>query len=102
MVEPVRRPLGAPGIDKTALYIYIGAQCLKALDMQVDGTNAQITAAGHGDLCFTEPAQQCANQIVGGAHAAGELVGNAAATNAATVNLKRVFIDGAHIGAQFL
>ena len=93
---------GRRGRDKAALYVHISAKGFEAFDMQVDGANPQITAAGHGHLRCTKAAQQRANQVIRCAHPAREFVRYTAAANFAAVDFKCVFVDGAHIGTQFL
>ena len=70
--------------------------------MQVNGTGAQITAAGHGDNSLTKPAKQRANKVVRGAHLARELLRHMIAVDVSAVDLHSIFIDQTDIGAQFL
>ena len=48
--------------------IHIGTQCDKAFDVLVDGTGCKITAAGQCHIGMLETAQQCAHEVIAGAH----------------------------------
>ena len=58
------KPLGR-GVDDSALaYGDSRAKQLKALDVAVNRANAEIAAAGHGNLCTVEAAEQRADEII--------------------------------------
>ena len=70
--------------------------------MLVDGTNAEVAAAGHGHGSLTLTAQQRAQQIVTGADAAGQIVAGAGGMDMAAVDLHSVAIQHADTGTQLL
>ena len=105
----VQVDIGAPedavfrgGVDEAALHHHLGAQGGEALDMLVDGADAEVAAAGHGHLRLTETAQEGANQIIGCPHLPGQLIGGPGRADVAGVDLHRVAVDDADAGAQML
>ena len=58
------RAVFRPDVDITALCTDLSTQCLKALDVLVDGTNAKITAAGQPDSRLAETAKFRTEQII--------------------------------------
>ena len=74
----------------------------EALDMLVDGTDAKVAATGHGDGSLALTTQQCAQQIVAGADAAGQIVTGAGGMDMAAVDLHSVAIQHADTGTQLL
>ena len=72
----------------------------KRLEMLVNGAGAKVAATRHGNLSRTEPAQQCAEKIIAGAHLAGKLVGNFGTVDMGGVDLVNVAADHADAGAQ--
>ena len=90
-------------MDKAALHNDLGAQGGKALHMLVDGAEtAEVAAAGHGDLRPAEAAQQGAHQIVGGADLPRGILLGTGGVDLPAVDLHRVAVDGADVGAQLL
>lgn len=86
---------------KAALYRYLGSQGGKAFHMLIDGTNAaEVAPAGHGDLCLTKAAQQCANEIIGSSDAAGQVIVGAGGVDVPAVNLHSMPVYAANIGTQ--
>ena len=90
------------GVDKAALHHHLGAQGGKALDVLVDGADAEVAAAGHGHFSLAEAAQQRADEIIGGADLAGQVIAGAGGTDVAAIDLHRVAVDGADGSAQLL
>ena len=91
------------GIDIAALSGNTGAQSGKALYMLVDGADAaEIAAAGHGNLCPAETAQQSADEIVGSPELPGKLIRGPGGVDVTAVNLHRVAVDGADGRAKLL
>ena len=78
LVEVDVRPLQALGIsvDETVFDADLGTQQLEALDVLIDGTNAEIAPAGHGNTGLAKTPQQRADEIIAGAHMLGKLVGD--------------------------
>ena len=74
--------------DIAADDLYVSAHDVKALDVLVDGTDAEIAAAGHGNRCLAEPTQQCAHQIIGRTDLTGKLMGHGAGVDAGAVQFK--------------
>ena len=62
------------GDDAAGLGGHIRAQRLKALEMLVDGADAQVAAAGHADLRGAEPAQKRPDEVIGSPVLSGEVV----------------------------
>ena len=56
--------------------------------MLVNGADAEIAAAGHGNRCLAKSAQQCAHQIVGRANLTCQLMGDGAGVYTGAVQLK--------------
>ena len=48
--------------------LHIRTQRHKALDMLIDGTGSEITAARQGNIGASEPAQQHAHEVIAGTH----------------------------------
>ena len=68
--------------------------------MLVNGAGPQVAAARHGNLPGPEPPQQRPQEIVAGAHLAGQLVGDFGAVDMGRVDLVGVFADHPDAGAQ--
>ena len=100
-VRAVQALLGRFGADVTALgQRDRGAERLEALDMLVDRAHAaEIAAAGHGDLGIAVLAEQHAEQIVGGAQLALQLV-RLEARVLRILDLYRCCVDKADLCAQ--
>ena len=90
------------GVDKAALHGHLGTHGGEALDMLVDGADAEVAAAGHGHGGLPKPAQQRAQQVVAGPDAAGQIVGRAGAVDGMAVDFHRVTVQYADAGAQLL
>ena len=88
------------GMNEAALYHHLGTQGGKALDVLIDGAHTEVAPAGHGDFRLTEAAQQGADQVVGGADFAGQLIAGPGGVDMAGVNLHRVAVDGTDVGTQ--
>ena len=65
--------LGSVGIHEAVLHVDRSAQCCHALDVLLDRTNAEIAAAGKGDLRMAETAELRADQVIGSTDAADQL-----------------------------
>ena len=74
----------------------------EALDMLVDGSDAEVAAAGHGHGGLAEAAQQRAQQVVAGANAAHQVKGRGGGVDMAAVDLHRVAVQHPDIGPQLL
>ena len=61
------------GLDAAPPDIDLGAQLFKRLHMQVDRTDAEITAAGKTDLSMPEASQHCARKVVRSAKSADQV-----------------------------
>ena len=68
-------PLGI-GINKAIFNADFRAQKFKTFDVLIDGANAKIAAAGHGNTGLPKAPQQRADKIVAGAHMLGKFVRN--------------------------
>ena len=90
------------GVDEAALHGDVGSHGGEALDVLIDGTDAEVAAAGHGHGRLPEAAQQGAQQVVAGADTAGQVVGRAGAVDGVAVDLHRVAVQHADTGAQLL
>ena len=90
------------GVDEAALHGHLSAHGGEALDVLVDGPDAEVAAAGHGHGGLTEAAQQRAQQIIAGTDAARQIVGRAGGVDGAAVDLDGVAVQHAHPGAQLL
>ena len=85
--QPALRGVGA---DIAAGLLDHGAHGLEALDMLVDGTDAEVAAARHGDMGVAEAAKLRADEIIRRADAADEINGRGRVAGAGAVDLKRV------------
>ena len=101
-LRPVQAAGGGGGVDEAVLHLDLRAHGGEALEMLVDGTHAQVTAAGRGNLRPAKAAQQCADEIVGRTDLAGQLIGNVLLVYLGAVQLHSGGVDGAHVGAQVL
>ena len=79
---------------------HVRAQSGEPLKMLVDGPQADLAPPGHGNPCLAASAQQGADKIIGSAHMPGEIMGYDVGADAAGIDIHRVFIDAAHLGAQ--
>ena len=93
---------GHIGVDQAVFDLYLSAHGLKALDVLVDGTAAQVAAAGGRHLRPAKAAQQSAHQIVAGADLTGQLVGDGLILNTGTIDVQRGAVHSPHIGTQLL
>ena len=89
-------------VDEAALHHDLGAKRGKALHVLVDGAHPEVAAAGHGDLRLAEAAQERTNQIIGGPHLPGQLIGGSGGADAAGVDLHCMAVDDADAGTQML
>jgi hypothetical protein len=87
--------LGRVGADIAAGLLDGGAHGLEALDVLVDGADAEVAAARHGDACVAEAAQLRADEVIGRANAAHELDGSRDVADVAAVDLDRVAAQAA-------
>ena len=90
------------GVDEAALHGDVSSHGGEALDVLVDGADTEVAAAGHGHSRLSEAAQQSAQQVVAGADAAGQIVGRAGTVDGVAVDLHRVTVQHADVGAQLL
>ena len=81
------------GVDEAALHGHLRAHGGEALDVLVDGADAEVAAAGHGHGGLTEAAQQRAQQVIAGADTAGQVVGRAGAVDGVAVDLDGVAVQ---------
>ena len=96
--------LGAHG-DHAVIHAVLCAQCTEHLQVLVDGAGAQIAAAGHGHLCLAEAGEQCAKEVVAGAHLAGQIVRHIGSDQMPRIDLVGVAVEHLHLctkGAQNL
>ena len=74
----------------------------EALDVLVDGPDAEIAAAGHGHSSLAEAAQQRAQQVIAGPDPAHQLEGRLGGVHMAAVDLHRVSVQHPDAGPQLL
>ena len=91
--------LGVDG-DHAVVHAVVCAQCAEHLEVLVDRAGAQIAAAGHGHLCLAEAGEQCAQEVIAGAHLAGQVVGDVGAGQVGGVDLVGVLVQHPHLRAQ--
>ena len=78
------------GADIAAGLLDHGAHGLEALDVLVDGADAEVAAARHGDMGMAEAAKLCADEIIRRADTADKLDGRGRVAGAGAVDLERV------------
>ena len=78
------------------------AERLKALEVLVDGTHAEIAAAGQRNLRLAVLAQQRAQKIIRSAHSANQIGGGGAGADVRGVDIKGGLVDSSHLGAHLL
>ena len=72
----------------------------EGLQVLVDGARPQIAAARHGDLPGAEAPQQRAEEVVAGAHLAGQLVRYLGAVKVGRIDFIGTAADHPDIGTQ--
>ena len=87
-------------MDLTVLHRVLSAKGGESLQMLVDGTGAEVAAAGHSDLACTKTAQQRTQEVVAGPHLAGQLVRHFGAINVGGINFIGAAADHADTGTQ--
>lgn len=102
LIEVDVRPLQALGIsvDETVFDADLGTQQLEALDVLIDGTNAEIAPAGHGNTGLAKTPQQRADEIIAGTHVLGELVGDGGFGEGGSIDNSRSAAELFHCGAH--
>ena len=85
--QPALRGVGA---DIAAGLLDHGAHGLEALDVLVDGADAEVAAARHGDMGMAEAAKLCADEIIRRADTADKLDGRGRVAGTGAVDLERV------------
>ena len=90
------------GLDEAALHLHLRAHGAKTLDVLVDGPHTEVAPAGHGHGGLTEAAQQRADEIVGGADAAGHVIGGMGGADGVAVQLHGVAVQDPDPGSQLL
>ncbi len=99
-VGPLHPAAGGLRHDKAALGVHLHAQGPEALQVLVDGAGAaEVAASGQRHVRPAEAAQQRAQHVVGGAAAAGALIGDPTVAQAGTVDFHGVGVDKAHLCA---
>jgi len=86
--------------DHAVVHTVLCAQSAEHLQVLVDGAGAEVAAAGHGHLGLAEAGQQCAEEIVAGAHLAGQVVGDVGAGQMGGVDLVGVLVQHPDLCAQ--
>ena len=71
-------------------------------DVLVDRAYTEVAAAGHGDRCLTEAAEQRAEQIVARADLAREVIAGLGRVDAVAVDLHGVLVEDLHLRAHVL
>ncbi len=89
------------GLDQVALGD-LRAHGPEALDVLVDGPDAEIAAARHGHSSLAEAAQQRAQQVIAGPDPAHHLEGRLGGVHMAAVDLHRVSVQHPDAGPQLL
>ena len=87
-------------MDLAVFHRVLSPKGCESLQVLVDGTRAEITAARHSDLARPKAAQQRAQKVVAGPHLAGKLVRYLSAVNMGGVNLVGAAADHADAGTQ--
>ena len=88
--------------DSAVDKIVLRAHQRKALEVLIDGTNAEVTATGKGDLGVMKTSEQRAQKVVGRTHAAHIFADRLTGADGSGVDIKRVLIDAAHHRAHIL
>ena len=91
--------LGVDG-DHAVVHAVVCAQCAEHLEVLVDGAGAEVAAAGHGHLCLAEPGQQRTEEVIAGAHLAGQVIRDVGAGQVGGVDLVGVLVQHPHLRAQ--
>ena len=86
-VAAAQTALRRVGADIAAGLLDHGAHGLKALDVLVDGADAEVAAARHGNMGMAEAAELCADQIIGSTDAAHQLNGSRGVARVRAVDL---------------
>ena len=76
----------APAVEVAALALHLSAHSGQCRQVQVDGSGAQLTAAGHGQFRLPHPAQDGPQEHHGRAHLPHELVGYVPAVHGAGIH----------------
>ena len=91
--------LGADG-DHAVVHTVLGAQSAEGLEVLVDGAGAKVAAAGHGHLRLAEAGEQRTQEIIAGAHLAGQIVRHIGAADVGGVDLVGVPVQHLDLGTQ--
>ena len=91
--------LGAHG-DHAIVHAVLCAQRAEHLQMLVDGTRAEVAAAGHGHLCLAEAGKQRTEEVVAGAHLAGQIVWHIGSDQMPRIDLVGVAVEHLHLCTQ--
>ena len=86
--------------DHAVVHAVLRAEGAEGLEVLVDGAGAKVTAAGHGHLCLAVAGQQRAEEVVAGAHLAGQIVRHIGAGEVGGVDLVGVPVQHPDLGAK--
>ena len=87
-------------IDEPAAYIHRRTKRRQALDMLVNGANAEIAAAGHRRLGRTKTPKHGTDQIIRSADLAHQIIGGILIAGLRTVDLDGGTVDKAHLRTE--
>ncbi len=96
----VEAACGGGGVNKAVFHLNLRPHGGKTLQVLVNGPHPQVTAAGRGHLGPAEAAQQGADEVIGGADLAGQLIGDILFIDMGAVQLHCGLVDHAYVGAQ--
>ncbi len=88
--------------DRAVDQIVFRAHELEALEVLVDRTNAEVTAAGKRDLSLMKTAEQRSEQIVGSAHLADAVLRRLKGMDGTGIDIEGIFVDAANHRAHIL
>ena len=92
--------LGGVTGDIAAALLHHGAHGLEALDVLVDGADAEVAAAGHGVAGVAEAAQLGAQEVVRRADAPHQVDGRGDVPGVGAVDLQGVAAEAADLRAH--
>ena len=88
--------------DHAVVQAVIAAQGRKALQVLVNGPDAEIAPARHGNHRLAAASQQSAEKIIGGPNTTGNIGGNCVCVHWPGINLHGVAVQIFHLGAHAL
>ena len=101
-VAALEPSVGHLGAHKAVFHFHVRPQGPQTLQVLVDGSAAEVTAAGQRHFCLAKTPQKRAKQVIAGTDFTPGLIGHRAVMDGGAVHLHRRTVDGAHVGPQFL